>query len=60
MPAILRNSLPNLLPSQSIIGSYAVVGAIAAGLGVRVAGPHRVYGSQDYAMWDGVLEVEPV
>ena len=30
---------------------------------MRVAGPHRVYGSQDYAMSDGVLEVyaiEPI
>ena len=42
MPAILRNSLPNLLPSRRDIGSYAVVGAIAGGLGVRVVGPHRV------------------
>ena len=41
MPAILRKSLPNYDPSLSIIGSYAVVGAIAVGLGVRVVGPHR-------------------
>lgn len=35
MPAILRNSLPNLLPSICNIGSYAFAGAIAGGVGVR-------------------------
>ena len=44
MPAILRNSLPNLPPSICYSGSYAVVGAIGGGLGVRRVGPHRVYG----------------
>ena len=42
MPAILRNSLPNLLPSIRDIGSYAVVGAIAGGLGVGGSGSATV------------------
>ena len=38
MPAILRIFLPNYYPSIRDIGSYAVVGAIAGGVGVRVVG----------------------
>ena len=65
MPAILRNSLPKYYASQSIIGSYAIVGAIGGGLGVRVAGPHRAVwlggarGLEQYAMPDGVCTDRP-
>ena len=52
MPAILRNSLPNLLPSISNIGSYAVVDAIVVVLG---SGGHRVYGPNDSAVSVGVM-----
>ena len=51
MPAILRNSLPNLLPSIVYSGSYAFAGAIAAGLGV---GTTRPTVSNDSAVLDGV------
>ena len=51
MPAILRRSLPNLLPSIRDIGSYAFAGAIAGGLGVRTTRPAV---SDDSAVPDGV------
>ena len=51
MPAILRISLPNKLASMLYSGSYAVAGAIAAGLGVRTTRPTVSY---DYAVLDGV------
>ena len=54
MPVILRKSLPNYDPSLSIIGSYAVVGAIAVGLGVRTTRPTVSY---DSAVLDGVCGV---
>ena len=42
---------------------YWVVRFFWVGLGVRRVGPHRVYGSYDYAVVGGVLEVyaiEPI
>ena len=61
MPAILRNSLPNLLPSITNIGSYASIDRV----GVRTtrSPPCHMVGTatvcNTYAMPDGVCTDRP-